>query len=497
MSDNPNTSFEFEYVFYFLFRRYLQKSEGDFWAEPTGLDVAKTKTSLCFEEDKRLFRHDVEGEPLEKWEAHFRQGWQKLQQVYQEADDDPETGLAYCHQAFLGVALVILENGDSVAQHTVNIAVEDERHRLLRFKVADEPLFRFQKGEQAANFWEFTPMTQGGKPFLTEMQFQETPTQLFLKPMALGELMPNPIFSVYGFTFEGSHQDNDLIDKLFKAPFKRHSLLAAVLTRLIIVQWQFGRIYGEAKKLLPDLRKENARYAHYANEFQDARPRCASTRQLEYQLQGMQILSNKAAFLTSRIESALETIDINGSNLVRRLEKVRQETPDNPWQLDLGEEKVQWQLGTENDVSLLQPFSRAIRGLKHHQTFLETQIKYLKGLQERWQLYLAQRERLLDKNLDMLGIILVLLLGGGGISLNSKWFGVVVKDDLVDWLVLLILIPIAWRFFKWFFQKVCCFFHGTHFSHFLCQPVFQWFAEFEFFRFFKQSKSRFNRGDKQ
>jgi hypothetical protein len=56
--------------------------------------MMKTKSSR-FEEDKRLFRYDVEDEPLEKWEAHFRQGWQKLQQVYQEADDDPEIGLKY------------------------------------------------------------------------------------------------------------------------------------------------------------------------------------------------------------------------------------------------------------------------------------------------------------------------------------------------------------------------------------------------------------------
>jgi hypothetical protein len=493
MPDNPNISFE--YVFYFLFRRYLQKPEGDFWNEPTGLDFIE-KTSSRFEEDKRLFRYDVEREPLEKWEVHFRQSWQKLQEeVYQKAADDPEMGLAYCRQALLGVALVILDYGDSVAQHTVNIAVENERHRLLRFKVKNQSLFHLKKDEQVARFWEFTPMTQGGKPFSTEvMQFHETPTQLLLKPMALGELMPNPVFSVYGFTFGGS-QDNDLIDKLFRAPSKRHYLLAAVLTRLIIVQWQFGRIDREVKKLLPDLRKDNVRYAHYANEFQDARPRCASTRQLEYQLQDMQTLSNKATFLTSRIQSALKTIDINGNNLARRLERIQQETPNNPWQLDLGEEKVQWQLETENDVSLLQPFSRAIRRLQHHHTFLETQVKYLNGLQDRWQLYLEQRKMLLGKNLDILGIILV-LLGGGGVTLNSKVI-VDVEKEWLAWLMVALLVPIAWRFLKWMIQKTCCILHGTRFSVFLCQPIFQWFTKFEIFRFFKKSKSRFNRGEKQ
>jgi len=491
MSDNPNS---FVYVFFFLFRRYLQKPAGDFWEEPTGLDTME-KASSRFEEDKRLFRYDIDKAPLKKWETHFQQSWQALQKIYQDKADDPEMGLAYCHQALLGVALVILENGDSVAQHTVNIAVQDERHRLLSFKVKKPPLFHLKKDEQVAHFWEFTPMTEGGKPFSTEvMQFQETPTQLLLKPMALGELMPNPVFSVYGFTFGGS-QDNDLINKLFRAPSKQHALLAAVLTRLIIVQWQFGRIYGETKKLLPDLQQKKAGYANYADEFQDARPRCASTRQLEYQLQEMQTLSHKATILMSRIESALKTIDINGSNLAKRLQEIRQETPDNPWQLNLGEEKVQWQSEKENDVSLLQPFSRAIRRLQNHKTFIESQVKYLQGLQERWRLYLKQRERVLGKNLDMLGVILVLLLGGGSISLNSKWFGAVVKEDIVVWLVLLILIPILWRFIKWFSHQVCCILHGTDFS--LCQPILHWFTKFEMFRLFKNSKSRFNRGEKQ
>ena len=210
MSDNPNS---FVYVFFFLFRRYLQKPAGDFWEEPTGLDTME-KASSRFEEDKRLFRYDIDKAPLKKWETHFQQSWQALQKIYQDKADDPEIGLAYCHQALLGVALVILENGESVAQHTVNIAVEDERHRLLSFKVKKPPLFHLKKDEQVAHFWEFTPMTEGGKPFSSEvMQFQETPTQLLLKPMALGELMPNPVFSVYGFTFGGS-QDNDLINKL-------------------------------------------------------------------------------------------------------------------------------------------------------------------------------------------------------------------------------------------------------------------------------------------
>jgi len=116
------------------------------------------------------------------------------------------------------------------------------------------------------------------------------------------------------------------------------------------------------------------KYANYANEYQDARPHCASTRQLEYHLQKMQIFCNDAVFLLSRIQSALKTLEINGKNFARRLEEIRHETPDNPWQLDINE-KIQ--LRAENELSVLKPFYRAIRRLENHQVYLETQVKYL------------------------------------------------------------------------------------------------------------------------
>jgi hypothetical protein len=357
MSNNPS----FEYLFYFLFRRDVQSSSGDLLDEPAGwLDDDK----ILFESDKCQFRYDVpRGEPLNKWTEHFQKGWQKLIKGDQQIEQ-------YCHQAILGVALLILDDAD-VKHHTVNIALANKTH-LLRFK-AKHPLFHLENGDKKVALWEFEPMTEGGKPFGEHLQFDEINT--VLKPMESDELSQNPIFSVYGF--EGVIE-SALEKKLVKTPpsSKRHSLFSTTFTRLTVANWQFKRIDWAAKQLRPQLQAEKVKYANYANEYQDARPHCASTRQLEYQLQKIQIFCNDAVFLLSRIQSALKTLEINGKNFARRLEEIRHETPDNPWQLDFNE-KIQ--LRAENELSVLMPFYRATRRLENHQVYIESQVKYLKA----------------------------------------------------------------------------------------------------------------------
>jgi hypothetical protein len=424
------------------------------------------------------------GEPLKKWTEHLQQGWQKIIKGDQQIEQ-------YCHQALLGVALLILEEGD-VKHHTVNIALANETH-LLRFK-ARHPLFHLENGDKKVGLWEFEPMTEGGKPFADHLQFDEI--NRVLKPMEPDELSPNPIFSVYGF--EGFTEGTPLENKLVKAPAKRHSLFSTTFTRLIVANWQFKRIDWAAKQLRPQLQAEKVKYANYANEYQDARPHCTSTRQLEYQLQKMQIFCNDAVFLLSRIQSALKTLEINGKNFARRLEEIRHETPDNPWQLDF-KEKIQ--LRAENELSVLMPFYRAIRRLENHQVYIESQVKYLKGLQERWQLYLAQRQTQAGETLNILGTILFLLLAGTGVAdtaltFNSKLIGVEISEKLVYLMIALLSVPLFWRMSKWVAKKMCCLFHGTWFDQVFCQRVFQWLNELEFFRGFIKLKNHFKRKSK-
>jgi len=142
------------------------------------------------------------------------------------------------------------------------------------------------------------------------------------------------------------------------------------------------------------------------------------------------------------------------------------------------------------------PFYRAIRRLENHQVYIESQVKYLKGLQERWQLYLAQRQTQAGETLNILGTILFLLLAGTGVAdtaltFNSKIIGVEISENLVYLMIALLLVPLFWRMSKWVAKKLCCFFHGTRFDQvFFCQ---RWLYELEFFWGFIKLKNHFNK----
>jgi len=488
----------FEYVFYFLFKTSLLKADGNRWDEPAMFKLDQSQSGIPFEEDKRLFRHDVKPkEPLENWETHWLQGWQALNERYAKAADNPEEGRQYCQQALLGVALVILEDGDTVEPHSVTIAMTEasntggaDETQQLSFKAkTDRPLLSLRKaGSEAAHLYPFIP-TLGGKPFLKHRQLDWTSAGPVLVPMVDGELTPNPVFSVYAFSFGGS-LDGLLEDKLVRAPLNRQPLLSSVFARLIIGQWQFARIDTAAKLFRPQLQSRYTAYANYANQYGDARPRCASARLLESQLQEMQVLSNQATFLISRIDSALRTLEINGKNLTRRLAQLCQETPDNPWQLDLGAEsgKIQWQPQEDLDKPLLAEYYRRIRRLENHQVYLDAQVKYLNGLQQRWQIYLAQRRRKAGDDLNALLTIFILLVAGPGVTFNTKNLGLEVDAWVMYFILVVLLTPILWRIIGWMGKQLCCIFHDMAFDKLLCRPIFQWLVNLETFRLFRNKE---------
>ncbi len=136
----------YEYVFYFMFRTYLWKEDGSRWDEPPtlGLDPRKRTVSaegIRFESDKRLFRRDVAaGESLDQWKKYFQLAWQDVCQVYSSD---------FCEKALFGVALLVLDEGETVEQHSVNIDVSDDDNSQLRFinPRYNKNLFRIQAAD--------------------------------------------------------------------------------------------------------------------------------------------------------------------------------------------------------------------------------------------------------------------------------------------------------------------------------------------------------------
>jgi hypothetical protein len=100
-----------------------------------------------------------------------------------------------------GVALLILDDGENVEQHTVSIHVFDDYHSQLRLP------------------------------------------DVSLAPIEEGELAANPIFSVYAFCYGGGSKDwKTSVEKLLvsQAASKRPPLLSSIFAQLC-EYYYFGR----------------------------------------------------------------------------------------------------------------------------------------------------------------------------------------------------------------------------------------------------------------
>jgi len=512
MYDNTHSSPHFEYVFYFLFRTYFWKPDGNRWNEPAtlGFDTSKRrvlKHGIPFEEDKRLFRRDVPpGTPLDKWGEQLKHNWQAICQLYIQHFDYKKKSQAeaFCQQALLGVALLVLEEDESLDQHAVNVAVDDPNNPILRFEQPpiDQPLFRIrtQNFNKTASLHRFMPVTQAGKPFHKNLQLDLTAPRNTSLPrltkMVEGELVANSVFSVYGFTYGGQAEDwKSAVTRVLikRSPNNRPPLLSTVFARLITEQWQFERIDEAANQLRPKLQQKKTYYAHYAKQFEGARPACTGTRKLENQLQAMHILNNDATFLMSRIQTALKTLEINGDNLAERLEELRQEAEQVNWQLyfQLSSElkPVEWP-PVDKAMPILSIFHLHINNLQDHHAYLEQQIEYLKGLQERWHFYLENRRAQSGEHLNTLATVLILMLAGTGVTFNigKGRVGVTSEEQLIYFALLaLLLTPLILHFGTKVIKVVCCIFHGTWVDKLLCHnPISRWIQSIEWFRWFKK-----------
>lgn len=483
MSNNSNS---FEYVFYFMFRTYLWKEDGSRWDEPPtlGFDPRKRKVSaegIRFESDKRLFRRDVAaGEPLDQWKKYFKLAWQDICQVYSSAfyDGDEQQAQVFCEKALFGVALLVLDEGETVEQHSVSIDVSDDENSQLRFMNSrySKHLFRIQApdSDNVAFLQQLVLSTVDDQVFLKNLQLRLP--QVSLAPIEEGELAANPIFSVYAFCYGGGSKDwKTSVEKLLvsQAGSKRPPLLSSIFARLIMAQWQFRRIDEAAKILRPRLQAKRTFYTNYADENDGNRLTCARTAILEDQLNEMQILNNEAKFLTSRIQGALRTLDVNAENLARRLEEIRNYAPEKNLQLDFHQtqnnEQLRWKPQFD-DIPVLAVFDLSIKKLQDHKAYIDYQVKYLNGLQDRWRLFLQNRQTHSGEYLNTLTTILILLLAGSagtaGLIFNFKGKGIEL-DVQNFWIYLIIiallLMPIVWHSILWVRKRICCWFHRVGF----------------------------------
>jgi hypothetical protein len=499
MNDSKNT--HFEYTFYFLFSTYFWR-DNHRWEEPP-LDAEPDRQTVLkhgirFEEDKRLFRRDVErGEPLENWENQLRQNWQNICQIYTTIFQNEKQAQQYCQNALLGVTMLILEDGDNLDHHKVTVKVA-ENGSPLNFVQSHESdaLFRISiiDFDKTAACHRFQAETSTGL-FLKNLQLHlDDERSPYLTQLKDSETAPNAVFLVCGLTYGGGDNTwNTAVDSvLFGQGLSKHtSLLSTVFTRLIMGQWQFMRIDEAAKNIRALLQDRNADYAHQSNEV---RPYCARTRLLERQLQDMYSLNIQARFVVSRIHGALQTLDINANNLAKRLEQIRHEAKSVNAQVQYYQDstqKISWSFSSDEDTPVLVPFNRSVKNLQNHQVYIQQQVRYLEALRDKWHLYLDKRKTQLGEYLNTLGTVLVFLLAGttGAVTLNVNKgiLGLNFEDSRIYLtLIALLLLPIIWHLMRGTVKLLCCIFHGTWVNRIFCQPVIQWAQSIEFFSWFKK-----------
>lgn len=502
MTISKNT--HFEYVFHFLFRTYLWVDNCRLDEPPLGLEPDKRQVleqGICFEDDKRLFRRDVpRGAPLSKWGEHLGQSWQEICQIYAEAFGDAEQARYYCQNALQGVALFILEDGNSLKKHTVAVPVKDKAVSTLNFVQSDnEAIFqvRIAGFDKVATAHRLNAVTLENKPFFGHLAVRLGENLPYLTPLDDHEAAPNSAFLVYGFTFgDNTPEWQESVESILigRGLSENPSLLSTVFTRLIMGQWQFMRIDKAANNVRALLQERNTYYADYANQSDEVRPLCAHTRLLERQLQEMHSLNTQARFAISRLQGASRTLDINGYNLATRLENIRQEAGQIHGTLQLHPRskvhEIHWSASSQEQIALLAIFQLSMKQLQDHQVYIQQQAEYLDALRDKWRLYLDKRKTQMGEYLNTLGTIFIFLVAGttGAVTLNVNkgMLGLNFENQVIYLaLMTLLLIPILWYFIKWVAKLVCCIFHGTWFNRLFCQPVFKWVQSVEFFGWFK------------
>lgn len=416
------------YEFYFLFHTELDY-DGKHCTEPLSLSshvIEYQKNLYSFtqiDKDKRLFRYSSTSSDLTEWDKELQQAWIHILACYtthfkQDNSYQKDKQInAFCQQAFMGVALVIMD--ETVEPHQIKLNTTEgeiifkpsqyktptEKYLLQVEEVVPNGLHNKECMSKPAHLEEF----EIDKPTndLEDWQIQLSSTQApCLKPVQEGENQPNPVFSVYGLAHGKLEPvDADWPDQLqaFLCSGKT-SVLVYVMLRLIMQKWQFMRLHFDGVQLRKNVDLKNEVYRQQKDDYLA----CYSNRKLEKGLREMTILSTDAQQMLARLDAGIRTLEINRNNLEREL-RGRTET----WQTleEYPQTKLDWNLIWEHDTRapMLDRFNLNIRNLQNQATYVKDALNYLGGISTHWQLHIDERRLKVSERLSVLGHFLVFL----------------------------------------------------------------------------------------
>jgi hypothetical protein len=425
----PSTNQPFEYQLYFLlFTKRWQGSQHI--EEPSTFPTRQVFSSQLLhrrmENDKRLFQ--VRHRPSTSIDFNINQwiltSWQTIRSHYRNSiirdtseQLKPQYDAIEAADALLaGVALVIITAPEK-KYPKLDLVFRDEKELalgLIRFEATEEILFQVNDlagiMTQPAQFISFNNNPVESIKTVrsnSDWQLHFTPQEVSLSPIQHEEDQNHPIFNVYGLTLGVAPLEKretivaQLQDLLWAAE-TGDCVLMDLLTSLLMCQWQAKHIFTAATKVLYELEGKNASFRQWKNEQLRKTP----LQKLQKDLQTMTELAAETRYMLSRLQRAIQTLQINADNLRTVLNDWKQGAAEEQTSLTITWEmssREKWRSLPVESTVLEQDFHFEQEILAARRTYIEGALTHLEGSVLRWQAVLDEHRLNFNKKITTIG----------------------------------------------------------------------------------------------
>ncbi len=402
---NPQSNLNYE--FYWLFQTQSEPAAlPDF--EEVKVESGNLYNIKMTDKDKRLFRWNAEAShPLDEWAHCLHRGWQQINAYYAHYGNS-----AFCESAFMGVALLIMD--ETVDTHQIKIGTTTGNPVIFQSSphqtTVEKTLLHVEENQdhvlpKPVTFEELVELDRSQTAWQIQLSSSHPPR---LTPMTIGEKPQNPVFAVYGLAH--GRLEDECADQLQSFLCSGSTaVFARLIPRLLMQKWQYTRINEDAHHFRTRLDLKN----HLFQQHPDTKLECLWTSTLEHHLREMADLNATAMFMLSRLQSSIKTLEITRNNIERQLQRSTA-----VWQeLDqtVVSHKYDWLLRWQfaSHTPILDKVNLDIQHLENHRTYLQSSLNYLTGISQRWELHLEERRLEISERLGQLGHFLIFLVALG------------------------------------------------------------------------------------
>jgi len=391
-----------EYQLYFMMLTYRLR-HGERVLEPQSLktfaDISPELLHRKMEKDKRVFQacgtQTMNSEEISHWIAAT---WQKIKTLYDDA------GQNHAETLLASVALVVI--AEDVADISFDLTVRDEQARALGLMSFTDSEVLFELKDQAdtikspIKFSSFQgdlqkPLKQPRLIERWQLDFSDTTC---FKPIQYEENQNHPMFAMYAVAT--GRLSDEMSAKVQNLLWQAHGkaegrcALMFLMTHLLMCQWQSNHILAAATIWQEELDKQNDRYRSYS----DTNLGQLKINELQKQLLSMRTQEAETKYMLSRLQRAMQTLNINLYNLKNSMEFIAYVAPQNDLVVD-------WYLD-EKTAILEREFNYHLQLLEDRKYYIQGSLTHLEASGLRWQVALEKHHSNFNRKITILGYII-------------------------------------------------------------------------------------------